>query len=306
MRFRQLEYFIAAAEELNFNRAADRLQVFRTTFKTQIHELEGELTIELFERRKRALTLTLAGKSFLIDARRIIEDCKTSIGEAQRIHRGEFREIAIGHMAALTHGFLGKALKTWRLTAPEISTDCIEMDSVSQESALLEERISVGILMPSKRPVLELLRVRLLTKYPLGLALPKSHPHVDKPEIPLSLLKDESFIGLNRMLPNYGEWLSKVCWERGFKPRIVKEADGAASALAFVAAGFGLAVVSEPLQKIPAKDVVFRQLAPQDRAWVPVGAAWKPDALSAPVAARFVDILAESCKDGNENVEAVA
>jgi hypothetical protein len=42
------------------------------------------------------------------------------------------------------------------------------------------------------------------------------------------------------MLPNYGEWLSKVCWERGFKPRIVKEADGAASALAFVSAGFGL------------------------------------------------------------------
>jgi DNA-binding transcriptional LysR family regulator len=47
MRFRQLEYFIAAAEELNFNRAADRLQVFRTTFKTQINELEGELTIDL-------------------------------------------------------------------------------------------------------------------------------------------------------------------------------------------------------------------------------------------------------------------
>jgi DNA-binding transcriptional LysR family regulator len=76
MRFRQLEYFIAAAEELNFNRAADRLEVFRTTFKTQIHELEGELTIELFERRKRGLALTLAGKSFPIDARRIIEDCK--------------------------------------------------------------------------------------------------------------------------------------------------------------------------------------------------------------------------------------
>jgi DNA-binding transcriptional LysR family regulator len=37
----------------------------------------------------------------------------------------------------------------------------------------------------------------------------------------------------------------------GFKPRIVKEANGAASALAFVAAGFGVAVVSEPLQKIP-------------------------------------------------------
>jgi hypothetical protein len=60
---------------------------------------------------------------------------------------------------------------------------------------------------------------------------------------------------LNRMHPNYGDWLLKVCRRVGFKPRIVKEADGAASAL-----------VSEPLQKIPAKDVIFRDLALEDRA----------------------------------------
>ena len=65
----------------------------------------------------------------------------------------------------------------------------------------------------------------------------------------------------------------------GFKPRIVKEANGAASALAFVAAGFGVAVVGEPLQKIPAKDMIFRDLAPEDSAWMAVGAAWKPNAL---------------------------
>ena len=157
----------------------------------------------------------------------------------------------------------------------------------------------MGILVPSDRPVLELLHVRFLVKYPVRLALPKSHPHADKPEIPISLLKEEPFIGLNRMYPNYGDWLLKVCRRVGFKPRIVKEADGAASALAFVAAGFGVAVVSEPLQKIPAKDVIFRDLAPEDRAWVPVGAAWKPDAVSAPVVTRFVDILAQTCTSGN-------
>jgi DNA-binding transcriptional LysR family regulator len=131
------------------------------------------------------------------------------------------------------------------------------------------------------------------------LALPKSHPHADKPQIPLSLLKEEAFIGLNRMYPNYGDWLFKSCRRVGFKPRIVKEADGAASALAFVAAGFGVAVISEPLQKIPAKNVIFRDLAPEDRAWVPVAAAWKPDALTAPVASQFIDVLAQACADGN-------
>jgi len=150
-----------------------------------------------------------------------------------------------------------------------------------------------------------LLHVRHLIKYPASLALPKSHPHANKPEIPFALLKEEPFIGLNRMYPNYGDWLLKVCRRVGFKPRIVKEADGAASALAFVAAGFGVAVVSEPLQKIPAKDVIFRDLAPEESAWVPVGAAWKPDAVSAPVVSRFVDILAQICAGGDREGRAV-
>jgi len=206
----------------------------------------------------------------------------------------------------MTHDFLGKALEVWRLNSPGIIVDCIEMDSVAQERALLEGRISVGILVPSDRPVLELLKVRLLIKYPVSLALPKSHPHANKPEIPLSLLKEEPFIGLNRMYPNYGDWLLKACRRAGFKPRIVKEADGAASALAFVAAGFGVAMVSEPLQKIPAKNVIFRDLAPEDRAWVPVGAAWKPDALTAPVASQFIDVLAQACANGNAGSRAPA
>jgi DNA-binding transcriptional LysR family regulator len=299
MKLRHLEYFVAAAEELNFTHAADRLNVSQPPFSKQIHDLECELLIELFERRRKGVALTPAGKSFLIDARRILEDCESSIRKAQRISRGEIGELAIGYMSALTHDFLGKALEIWRLTNPGVVVDCIEMDSLSQERALLEERITVGILVPSDRPVLDLLQVRLLIKYPVRLALPKSHPYADKPEIPLSLLKEESFIGLNRMYPNYGDWLLKACRRGGFTPHIAKEADGAASALAFVAAGFGVAVVSEPLEKIPAKDVIFRDLAPEDRAWVPLGAVWKPDALTSPVASKFVGVLAKSCANGN-------
>jgi hypothetical protein len=82
-----------------------------------------------------------------------------------------------------------------------------------------------------------------------------------------------------------------MCRRVGFKPRIVKEADGAASALAFVAAGFGVPEISEPLQKIATKNVIFRDLAPEDSA--------KPDALTAPVASQFIDVLAQSCANGN-------
>jgi DNA-binding transcriptional LysR family regulator len=100
MKFRHLEYFVAAAEELNFTHAADRLHVSQPPFSKQIHDLEGELMIELFERRRKGVTLTPAGKSFLIDARRILEDCDASIRKAQRISRGEIGELAIGYACA--------------------------------------------------------------------------------------------------------------------------------------------------------------------------------------------------------------
>src|SRR6266481_9966146 len=89
MKFRHLEYFVAAAEELNFTHAADRLHVSQPPFSKQIHDLESELGIELFDRRRKEVALTPAGKAFLVDARRILEDCDASIKKAQRISRGE-------------------------------------------------------------------------------------------------------------------------------------------------------------------------------------------------------------------------
>ena len=109
MKFRHLEYFVAAAEELNFTHAADRLHVSQPPFSKQIHDLEGELRMELFERRRKGVVLTPAGKAFLVDARRILEDCNVSIKKVQRISRGEVGELAIGYMSALTHDFMGGA-----------------------------------------------------------------------------------------------------------------------------------------------------------------------------------------------------
>ncbi len=95
MKFRHLEYFVAAAEELNFTHAADRLHVSQPPFSKQIHDLEGELGINLFERQRKGVALTPAGKSFLIDARRILEDC-ASLDQKSPTNQSR-RDWGIGH-----------------------------------------------------------------------------------------------------------------------------------------------------------------------------------------------------------------
>jgi DNA-binding transcriptional LysR family regulator len=82
------------------------LHVSQPPFSKQIHDLEGELGTNLFERGRKGVALAPARKSFLIGARRILEDCEASIRKAQRISTGEIGELAIGYISALTHEFL--------------------------------------------------------------------------------------------------------------------------------------------------------------------------------------------------------
>ena len=196
MKLRHLEYFVAAAEELNFTHAAGRLHVSQPPFSKQIQDLEGELGVNLFQRERKGVALTAAGKAFLIDARGILEACDLAVKKAQRINRGELGELTVGHMAALTHEFLGQTLERWQKVSPGVVVDCIEMDPETQERALLDGRIAVGILvLLSNRPILELLRVQLLIRHPVAVALPKSHPQAVLPEIPLPVLKEEPSLG---------------------------------------------------------------------------------------------------------------
>src|SRR4030088_662067 len=93
------EYFIAAAEELNFTHASDRLHVSQPPFSKQIQCLEGELGVNLFQRERKGVALTAAGKAFLIDAREILRACDKAVKKAQRISRGELGELTVGHLA---------------------------------------------------------------------------------------------------------------------------------------------------------------------------------------------------------------
>src|ERR1700746_4188322 len=110
MKLRHLEYFVAAPDELNFTHAAGRLHVSQPPFSKQIQDLECELEVNLFQRERKGVALTTAGKAFLIDARGILEACDQAVKKAQRINRGELGELTVGHIEAHTSAFLGQAV----------------------------------------------------------------------------------------------------------------------------------------------------------------------------------------------------
>src|ERR1700676_4378570 len=95
MESRQLRYFIAVAEELNFVRAARRLNISQPPLSQQIRLIEEELRVKLIERTRRPIEPTVAGTVFLRQARLAISETDKIEGLVIRAGRGEIGELRV-------------------------------------------------------------------------------------------------------------------------------------------------------------------------------------------------------------------
>ena len=94
MELRHLRYFVAIGEEQHYGRAARSLRVAQPALSRQIQDLEEELGFKLFERLPRGVKLSAAGKLFLEDARRILQEVNEAAMRAAQSGSRSFRDAA--------------------------------------------------------------------------------------------------------------------------------------------------------------------------------------------------------------------
>src|SRR5258708_20593224 len=120
MELRHLRYFIAAAEELHFGRAAERLGIAQPALSQQIQQLEQEIEALLFHRLTRGVELADAGRVFLDDARAILEHVEQAKAKAQRVARGDQGMIRIGFTGSASFNpIVPGVIKTTGRASPE-------------------------------------------------------------------------------------------------------------------------------------------------------------------------------------------
>lgn len=277
MELRQVRYFTAVAEELNFRRAAERLHLAQPALSTQIRQLEEELGAQLLDRDRHHVALTAAGKVFLERGRRLLHDAEEAAKAAGRAARGETGQLAIGFIAQLSYDWLPNALRTFRRKFPDVTITLSEKTPVVQIEELVARRIDLGIIGLGLPEPHEELEVAVMMEEPLVVALPLDHALARSRSVALGALSKEKFI-VNSPTdsPAFRPWLLRLCRQAGFEPLVAVEADRSPSALNYVAAGFGVGVFPAQLGRLATPGVSFVPLD-ESTPHYQLSVAWRKD-----------------------------
>jgi len=126
MELRQLNYFVAIAEEHSFTRAAERLWVAQPGLSTQIRRLESELGVRLFERRPRGVDLTDAGELFLERARKAVAAAELARSTGDDLRAGLIGTIRLGIVTGAGWPHLGELLRRFGHDRPDVELTVVE------------------------------------------------------------------------------------------------------------------------------------------------------------------------------------
>lgn len=256
MELRHLRYFVAVAEELHFRRAAERLFMAQPPLSQQIHQLEDEIGVRLFERTNRRVALTAAGEAFLIEAHEILARIPSAVEKARRASRGEMGWFGVGFVASATYDVLPTILRRFREQYADVELVLLEIPGVEQWQALREKRIHIGFMRLQSE--VEGMAIENLTHDTLVAALPIGHRLSKNSSIRLTELENDPFILYpHHPESSYAEHIVHLCEMAGFSPRIVQKTGEIQTTVSLVDAGIGVAIVPAAAHNLRRDGVVY-------------------------------------------------
>nr|WP_314073400.1 LysR substrate-binding domain-containing protein [uncultured Roseococcus sp.] len=258
MEFRHFRYFVTLAEHLHFARAAELLNISPPTLTVQIQEIERALSVQLFKRTKRSVSLTSAGELFLEEARLVLAQYARAESVGRRAGRGEIGRIEIGYVGSAAYaGVLQDQINRFSTRWPGVDVQARELPMEGLPSLIEGGQIDIGFVrlpMAYSRS----LQTHILFRDHFCLALEARHPAAMRLDmVPSRSLAAESFI-----VPEQEAGSHEVARRGRFQMNVVSRPGSLLSVLTQVSLGAGVAVVPSLVRdivRIP--NVVFRSVA---------------------------------------------
>lgn len=284
MELRHIRYFIRAAEELHFTRAAESLFISQPTLSTHIQQLEEELGIPLFDRVGRKVILTEAGTIFLGHAKRALREI-------------EFAEESISNLKGLTSGTLHLAaiftfsqemlplwIASFHVNYPNIRIVVKTGDSDHIEESILAGEIDLALtFVPPAAPSLQ---SETLFTEEVFLVVAEKHALAGRSDMQLSELAEIPLALVSK------RWTARRRFdafmaEHGVVPNILIEMDDLHGILRIASEGFAGAL----LPRLVVSTYPNLRLIPlaEDKIFLNYGVVWHEQRNLSPAAKAFLE-----------------
>lgn len=295
MDLRRLRYFMTVAEEANIGRAASRLNISQPPLTRQIQQLEEEMGTLLFQRTRKGVRMTNAGQVLFEEARNILVLAKRAQERTRLAGLGQSGRLDIGLFGSNILA-VPPLLSTFREQFPDVEVVIHAMNKENQLEALYDRRVTVGFNLLGLN--LAGIANEKIRSEPLLVAINQKDPLSKRSLISLQQIADRPMvIFASGPRPNLMDMIFALCLDEGFQPRIAHEVVDSMTAVALVAAGFGVSLVPATVSQLNFPGVTFRRLNKSPPVTVDFNCIYRRDDKS-PILHAFLETIRSMRKAG--------
>ncbi|NLU68700.1 LysR family transcriptional regulator [Streptomyces sp. HNM0574] len=201
LEIRELEAFLAVAEELHFGRAGERMHVSQSRVSQLLRALERRIGAQLVERTSRSVRLTPLGQELLAGLRPAYDTLRDTVDDVRSAARGVRGSLRVGFQGAADDDVVN-AVALFQNRHPECATDLAEIPLSDPFGPLYRDEVDAAVvLLPVEEP--ELVVGPVFSRQPQTLALPTRHPLAKRAALGAEELADVPLIGVDGPAPGY-------------------------------------------------------------------------------------------------------
>ncbi len=262
MDIRQLQYFIAVAEERHMGRAALRLFMSQPPLTRHIHALEAKLGVQLFERTPRGMDLTAAGEALYQDACSVKLLLEQAAERTRRTAQGERGTLDIGVFGSSLLQAVPQLIAAFTAQYPNVKVVFHNAPTAAQLEALRQRRVLIAFeRFDEDAPDLE--RV-LVAKEKIFVAMHADHPLAQRAEVQIADLEHELLILAAGLNSHTGRTILALTAKHGIAPQLAMGAGDVVTTLSLMAGGGfpakALALVPESSTALQISKLAYRPL----------------------------------------------
>lgn len=241
--FRQLQYFVAVAEQGTVSRAAQKLSISQSSVTQAIKELEGDLGVELFERHSRGLSITHKGHQFLRHATKILAGVSDARLAFVRDQENPGGRLQLGVTSLVAGYVLSDLLARYRRGFPAVDVSAIEDNGDYLEHLLVGGELDVAVMVISNLRDRMALQAEILEVSPYRLWLPLGHRLASADFIGINDIVAEPLIMLT--IDEIEENTGKLLTALGARPQVAFRTRSVEAVRSLVATGAGVALLPD-------------------------------------------------------------